>query len=155
MNKLVLIIFISVFTIGIISCTKKIIDPVNITTGNNDSLSYISGKWFWYKTLIHDTSRGRTATDTFYNDLSTYDFSKNHVVYTTAYYKYNNSTVNDSMKYYISGSRLGLVRFTTLNDTGWYDIKNCNSTYLMIYSKAVYTSTNPPTAVEYWQYFAK
>ena len=145
----------SVFIIGIISCTNKIVDPINSPIVNNDSLSYISGKWFWYKTLIHDTSRGRTAIDTSYNDLSTYNFTKNHIVYTTAYYSLSNSTVNDSMKYYINGSRIGFVRFTSLNDTGWNEIKNCNSTYLMIYNKAIYSSTNPPTAVEYWQYFAK
>lgn len=136
------------------SCYKETASPV-VTTVNKDSVSYITGKWFWYKTLIHDTSSGRTGIDTFYNDYSTYDFKSNNMVYTSAYYKSNNSTVNDSMQYFIKAGRIGFARFTSLSDTGWFDIKNCNSSNFMMYTKSVYTSTNPPTAVEYWQYFAK
>ena len=137
MIRTILFACITIFVITLNSCIKKIDSPLNNTV-KSDTLSYITGKWFWYKTLIHDTSGGKTSVDTFYNDYSTYDFSKNHVVYTSEYYKFNNTTANDSMKYFIKGSQLGLVRFTSLTDTFWNDIKYCNSTSLMIYNKSVY-----------------
>jgi len=149
-----LIPFSAILIISLSSCLKEAASTANVG-GNADSLSYITGKWFWYKTLIHDTSRGQTGIDTFYNDYSTYDFRNNNMVYTSAYYKSNNSTVNDSMQYYIKRTKIGFVRYTSTADTSWFDIKNCNSSNFMMYTKSVYTSTNPPTAVEYWQYFAK
>ncbi len=152
--KSLLITCLTVIVFTQCSCLKESASSVN-TVGNTDSLSNITGKWFWYKTLIHDTSGGRTGIDTFYNDYSTYDFSNNQIVYTSAYYKSNNTTVNDSMKYYVKAARIGFVRFTSPTDTGWFDIKSCNSNNFMMYTKSIYTTTNPPTAVEYWQYFAK
>ena len=119
------VITLFLFIISLSSCKIVMVTNLN-TTANADSLCNISGKWFWYKTLINDTSGGKTKIDTFYNDNSTYNFTHNHVVYTSAFYRSDNSTANDSMKYSISGSKIGFVRFTSLSDTNWYDIKNCN-----------------------------
>ncbi len=154
MFKTIVLASIIASTFIFTSCLKESATPLNLT-GSVDTTKILTGKWFWYKTLIHDTSSGQTGVDTFYNDYSIYDFRSNHLVYTSAYYKFNNSTVNDSMHYFISKGKLGTVRFTSPNDTSWFTITNLDSNYFSIYIKNIYTSTNPPTAVEYWQYFAK